>query len=161
MRQCNRWQPTKHNAMMTNQPGPQQFASQNRLRVMAGGVALTIPVLAPTQHWVPAQQWAPPGGGGHGGNRSCNGRGRHNQHRPAQGAPVLFVGGSQMIPYIPAGIQPPPRRIPDTQTWLSNGPTKTCVSAAVLMWRIGILVPPATVKIWTSGRIHSLQLLGI
>jgi hypothetical protein len=34
--------------MTTNQPGQQQFATRNRLRVTAGGGALSIPVLAPT-----------------------------------------------------------------------------------------------------------------
>ena len=96
-------------AMMTTyQPGPQQLATQNRLQVTAGDGALSIPVLAPTQHWAPAQQWASPGGRGHSGNRSCTGRGRRNQRGPAQGAPVPFVGRNQMIPYIPAGIQQPP-----------------------------------------------------
>ena len=42
--------------MTTNQPRPQQFATQNRLRVLAGGGVLSIPVLTPTQHWAPAQQ---------------------------------------------------------------------------------------------------------
>ena len=102
--------------MTTNQPGQQQFATQNRLRVTAGGGALAIPVLAPTQQYAPAtqqwaqgQQWVPPGGRGRGG-RSNAGRGRRNQRGPAQGAPLPFVGGNHMIPYIPAGIQqqPPP-----------------------------------------------------
>jgi hypothetical protein len=93
--------------MTTNQPVQQQFATQNRLRVLAGGGALSIPVLTPTQHRTPVQQWVPPGG------RGCRGRsstrcGRCNQHRPAQGAPLPFVGGNQMIPYIPAGVQPQP-----------------------------------------------------
>ena len=72
--------------MTTNQPGPQQFASQNRLRVTAEGGVLTIAVLAPTQHWAPAQQWAPPRGGGRGGTRSRNGCG-HRTHR-GPGTPV-------------------------------------------------------------------------
>jgi hypothetical protein len=43
-------------AMMTTyQPISQQFANQNRLRVTAGGGALSILVLAPTRHWAPAQ----------------------------------------------------------------------------------------------------------
>ena len=94
--------------MKTYQPGSQQFANQNRLRVMAGSGALSIPVLAPTQHWAPEKNWASTGGGGHGGNRSHTGCGHRNQRRPAQGAPVLFVGGNQMIPYIPTGVRPPP-----------------------------------------------------
>jgi hypothetical protein len=85
--------------MTTNQPGQQQFATQNRLQVMVGGGTLSIPVLAPTQQWSPAQQWVPPGGRGPGG-RSSTGRGHHNQRRPAQGALLLFIGGNQMIPYI-------------------------------------------------------------
>ena len=93
--------------MTTNQPGQQQFATQNRLRVMAGGGTLSIPVIVPTQHWAPAQQWVPPGGRGCGG-RSSTGHGRRNQRGPAQGAPLPFVGGNQMIPYIPAGVQPQP-----------------------------------------------------
>jgi hypothetical protein len=93
--------------MTTNQPGQQQFATKNKLRVTAGGGALSIPVLAPTQQWSQAQQWVPPGGRGRGG-RSNTRRGRCNQRRPAQGAPLPFVGGNQMIPYIPAGVQPQP-----------------------------------------------------
>ena len=93
--------------MTTNQPGQQQFATQNRIRVMVGGGALSILVLAPTQHWAPAQQWVPPGGRGRGG-RSSTGRGRRNQRGPAQGALLPFVRGNQMIPYISAGVQPPP-----------------------------------------------------
>ena len=69
-------------AMMTNnQPGSQRFSGQNRLWITAGGGALMLPVLTPTQHWTPAQQWAPPGGEGCGGNRSRLGSGRRNQHR--------------------------------------------------------------------------------
>ena len=94
--------------MTTYQPRPQQFATQNRLGVTAGGGGLSLPVLAPTQHWALTQQWAPPGGGGHSGNRSRTGCGHRNQRGPAQGAPVPFVGGDLMIPYIPAGVQQPP-----------------------------------------------------
>jgi hypothetical protein len=93
--------------MTTNQPGQQQFATQNRLRVTAGGGVLSIPVLAPTQQWSPVQQWVPPGGRGREG-RSSTGRGCRYQREPAQGAPLPFVGGNQMIPYIPTGIQPQP-----------------------------------------------------
>jgi hypothetical protein len=130
--------------MTTNQPGQQQFATQNRLRVTAGSGALSIPVLVPTQQWSPAQQWVPPEGRGRGG-RSSTRCGRCNQRGPVQGAPLLFVGGNQIIPYIPAGVQPqPPPQ--GTQTWLNSGPTKTCVSAAVSTWMMGILAPPAPIK---------------
>jgi hypothetical protein len=132
--------------MITNQPSPQQFANQNRLRVTAGGGALSIPAFAPTQHWAPAQQWVPPGGRGLGGNGSSTGRGHRNQRGPVQGTLLPFVGENQMIPYIPAGVQPPPCQIPGTQTWLSSGPTKTYVSVVVSTWTIGILAPPSPVR---------------
>ncbi len=61
-----------------------------------------IPMLAPAQQW-----GQPPRGGGCGSNHSHNGRGRRNPCGPAQqGTSVPFAGGNQIIPYIPAGIQP-------------------------------------------------------
>jgi hypothetical protein len=54
----------------------------------------------------PAQQWGQPPAGGGGSTRSRNGCGRRNPRGPAQqGAPIFFIGGNQMIPYIPAGMQ--------------------------------------------------------
>ncbi len=55
----------------------------------------------------PAQQWGPPADRGCGSTRSRNGCGHRNPCGLAQqGAPVPFVGRNQMIPYIPAGVQP-------------------------------------------------------
>jgi hypothetical protein len=54
-----------------------------------------------------AQQWGQPLGRGRGSTCSCNGRSYRNPCSPAQqGIHILFVGGNQMIPYIPAGAQP-------------------------------------------------------
>jgi hypothetical protein len=54
----------------------------------------------------PHQQWTPPGGGGSGSRRACGGRGRRPARIPHQGTPMSFASGNQLIPYIPAGIQP-------------------------------------------------------
>jgi hypothetical protein len=102
--------------MMTNQPGIQQFASQvtgqpaarPQAATQRNFVPQTIPMLPPAHRW-----GQPCGGGSHDGNRSCNGHGRFIPHSPVQpGALVPFVGGNQMIPYIPAGIQHPQQQNP-------------------------------------------------
>jgi hypothetical protein len=102
--------------MMTNWPGIQQFAGQITGQPAARPQAMTqcnfvpqaISVLPPAQ-----QQGQPRGGGGCGGSRSRNGCGHLNPRNPVQpGAPVPFVGGSQMIPNIPAGIQHPQQQNP-------------------------------------------------
>ncbi len=59
-------------------------------------------ITMPTPH----QQWTPPGGGGHGSGRARGSRGRRPAYIPHQGTPMPFAGGNQLIPYIPAGIQP-------------------------------------------------------
>jgi hypothetical protein len=97
--------------MTTNWPGVQQFAGQTtgqpaarpQARTQCNFVPQAIPVLPL------AQQWGQPrGGGGWGGNRSRNGYGCLNPCNPVQpGAPVPFVGGNQIVPYIPAGIHHP------------------------------------------------------
>ncbi len=109
--QCN----NNHNcmlqqfAMMTTNPhGAQQFSSQcsgqpafrPQATTQHNFVPPAIPMLAPAQQW-----GQPPRGGGRGSNHSYNGCRRRNPHGPAQqGAPIPFVGGSQIIPYILAGI---------------------------------------------------------
>jgi hypothetical protein len=59
-------------------------------------------ITMPTPH----QQWTPPGGGSHSSGRALGGRGRCPARIPHQGAPMPFAGGNQLIPYIPACIQP-------------------------------------------------------
>ncbi len=59
-------------------------------------------ITMPTPH----QQWTLPGGGGRGSGRARGGRGHHPARIPHQGTPMPFAGGNQLIPYIPAGIQP-------------------------------------------------------
>ncbi len=59
-------------------------------------------ITMPTPH----QQWTPPGGRGRGSGRARGGCGRRPARIPHQGAPMPFAGGNQLIPYIPAGIQP-------------------------------------------------------
>ena len=103
------WMLQQFAMMMTNQPEPQQFSGQlsgqPACRPQAGTLQNYIPSTISMQ--APAQQWALPGGGGRGSNRSRNGRGRCLQRGPAQPiAPVPFVRGDKMIPYIPAGIKP-------------------------------------------------------
>jgi hypothetical protein len=102
--------------MTASQPGIQQFAGQvtgqpaarPQAATQCNFVPKTIPLLPPTQQW-----GQPRGGGGCGGSRSRNGRGRFSSHNPVHlGAPVPFVGGNQMIPYIPVGIQHPPQQNP-------------------------------------------------
>ncbi len=71
---------------------------------------------------VPAQQWGQPPGGGRGCTCSHNGHGHRNPRGPAQqGAPVPFIGGKQMIPYIPAAVQP-------------TRPQNPCCSNVVKQW---------------------------
>ena len=58
----------------------------------------------------PLQQYYPPRGGGRGGARSRGGRGRprgRGNGAPGVHPPLPNVGGTGIIPYIPAGIQPP------------------------------------------------------
>jgi hypothetical protein len=103
--------------MLTNQPGIQQFAGQitgqpaarrPQAETQHNFIPQAIPVLPPTQQW-----GQPHGGGSRGGNRSRNGHGRLNRRNPMQpGAPIPFVGGNQMIPYIPASIQHPQQQNP-------------------------------------------------
>jgi hypothetical protein len=54
----------------------------------------------------PHQQWTPPGGGGRGSGRARGGRGCRPARIPHQGTTMPFASGNQLIPYIPAGIQP-------------------------------------------------------
>ncbi len=108
--------------MTTTQPAVQQSARNFMSQTAAQPPATphtfaphTIPILAPTQ------QWGLP-------NCSntcfCNsGRGHCNPCSAAPpGIPVPFSGRNQMIPYIPAGIQPP------TQ------PQNPCYSNVVKNW---------------------------
>jgi hypothetical protein len=77
------------------QAGRPQAATQRNF------IPQVIPILAP------AQQWGQPCGGRRGSTCSCNGRGHRNPRGLAQqGAPIPFVCGNQMIPYILAGMQP-------------------------------------------------------
>ncbi len=104
-------------AMMTaNQPSIQQFAGQitgqpatrPQAATQHNFVPQAIPVLPPAQQWGQLH-----GGGGCGGSCSRNGCGRLNPRNPMQpGALVPFVGGNQMIPYIPAIIQPTQQQNP-------------------------------------------------
>ncbi len=78
-----------------------QLAKRPQATTQSNFIPQAIPILAP------AQQWGQPPGGGHESTGSRNGRGCRNKRGPAQqGAPVPFVGGNQMIPYIPACLQP-------------------------------------------------------
>jgi hypothetical protein len=102
--------------MTTNQPSVQKFAGQvtgqpaarPQAATQHNFVPQTIPMLPP------AQQWGQPhGGGGHGGNHSCNGCGRFSPRTPVQpGAPAPFVGRNRIISYIPASIQQPQQQNP-------------------------------------------------
>jgi hypothetical protein len=61
-----------------------------------------LAITMPTPH----QQWTPLGGRGRGSERARSGRGCRPARIPHQGVPMPFAGGNQLIPYIPAGIQP-------------------------------------------------------
>jgi hypothetical protein len=61
-----------------------------------------LAITMPTPH----QQWTPPGGRSCSSGRAHGGRGRRSTCIPHQGMPMPFAGGNQLIPYIPAGIQP-------------------------------------------------------
>jgi hypothetical protein len=98
--QCN----SNHNCMM------QQFAmmlTTSPIALFAGqptsqpASPQAVPILAR------AQQWGQLLGKGRGSTRSCNGCGHCNLRSLAQqGAPIPFVGGNHMIPYILVGMQP-------------------------------------------------------
>ncbi len=78
-----------------------QQAGWSQAATQPNCIPQAIPILAP------AQQWGQPPGSGRGRTRSRNGRGRRNPRWVAQQrAPIPFVGGNQMIPYIPAGMPP-------------------------------------------------------
>jgi hypothetical protein len=79
----------------------------------------------------PHQQQFHQQGGGHGGG-SC---GRHAQrNRGGQGhgqmAPIQYIGGNQMIPYISSGVQIQVSPKLQSQTLTKIGQIKTCASPA-------------------------------
>jgi hypothetical protein len=79
--------------IMGQQAGRPQAATQHNF------IPQAVPILAP------AQQWGQPPGSGPGSTPSRNGWGCRNPRGPAQQrAPILFVRGNQMIPYIPVGM---------------------------------------------------------
>jgi hypothetical protein len=84
--------------MLTNNTINPTFCPQPTTQRNLIPSAITMPT--------PHQQWTPPGGGGYGSGRARSGRGRCPTRIPHQGAPMPFAGGNQLIPYIPAGIQP-------------------------------------------------------
>jgi hypothetical protein len=86
-------------AMMstTNTVNP-TFCPQPMTQCSFVPLAITMPA--------PHQQLTPLGGGGCGSGRACGGRGRRPARIPHQGAPMPFASGNQLIPYIPASIQP-------------------------------------------------------
>jgi hypothetical protein len=84
--------------MLTNNTVNPTFCPQPTTQHNFVPSAITMPT--------PHQQWTPPGGGGHGSGRARGSRGRRPAYIPHQGTPMPFAGGNQLIPYIPAGIQP-------------------------------------------------------
>jgi hypothetical protein len=120
-----------------------------RLRVSpaAPPTSYTPPAWAP--HAAPPTSYAPPAWASpqfqlpyQGG---CGGRSRGGCIRRARGggrgampAPMPFIGGQHMIPYIPSGAHSP--------TSSNYSRIRMCASRANLMWKIGTRVPRAPTK---------------
>jgi hypothetical protein len=113
----------------------------------------------PPLHSLQQQQpYYPPRGGGRGGGRNFCGCGQHGRGSglvtQQMLSPIPYVGGNNIIPYIPAGAQPPPRQCnPDYSNIVK---IRMYASHADLMWKIGTRVPPAIAKKQVIRMIHLL-----
>jgi hypothetical protein len=95
--------------MSTTPPITQQSAGQQAGWSQAATQLNFIPQAI--LNFAPTQQWGQHPSGACGSNPSRNGSGQHNPRSPAQpGAPLLFVGGTQMVPFSKGAAIPYPGR---------------------------------------------------
>ena len=116
-------------------------AFQPRASAQWNDVLSTVPMLGPTQQWTPRVSQ------GNGNRCSHNDCGRCPIHPNVIASfNVTAPQTNQMIPYIPAGVQPTQIQNTITQTLWNIGPIQTCVSSLVLTSKIGTWVQHAPTK---------------